>query len=69
MKLGKPGQQGGSLAARDPTELTSFWQPFIAGLGDGPGIDLVTTMKGGNPRRFSSGVISHPNGTDRITGL
>lgn len=37
------------------------WAP--RGWDDGLGIDLVTAMKGGNPRPFSSGVISHPNGT------
>jgi hypothetical protein len=37
------------------------WAP--RGWDDGPGIDLVTAMKGGNPQPFSSGVVSHPNGT------
>lgn len=37
------------------------WAP--RGWDDGPGIDLVTAMKGNRPQPFSSGVISHPDGT------
>jgi hypothetical protein len=37
------------------------WAP--RGWDDGPGIDLVTVMSGDAPQPFSSGVVSHPDGT------
>ena len=37
------------------------WAP--RGWDDGPGIDLVTEMKDHDPKPFSSGVVTHPEGT------